>query len=201
MFGHELAIEQADPGTPQCCHQPGQRDFRGVRNPAEHRFAAKDAVESDPVKAADQCAVLPAFDGMGRAQFMQGAIAVFDSVTDPGVAPVAPGTGAGADHFAKSGVAGDLKGALAQNLGQRARAVKSVQWKDRPAPWLDPENLGIVARIGHRKHAGAIGHQQQFRVDRRRIGGGVHGNSLYGPLRHACHPAVLRLERLPPAGV
>lgn len=201
MFGHELAIEQAGPGTPQRCHQPGQRDLRGVRNAAEHRFAAKDAVESHAVKAADQSAVLPAFDGMRCAQFMQGAIAAFDSVADPGPAAIAPWARAGADHFAKGGVASDRKCALAQNLGQRARAVKPVQRKDCPAPRFDPENLGIVARIRHREHAGAIGHQQQFRVDRRGIGGGVHGNSLYGPLRHACHPAVLRLERLPPAGV
>ena len=201
MFGHELTVEQRGTGPAQRRHQPGERNLRCVGHPAEHRFAAEHPVEPDAIESADQRTIAPAFNRMSRAYFVQCKVAAFDSVTDPRAAAIAPGTGAGADHFGKGGVAGHRKCAFAQNLGQRARAVETVQWQDRPAARFDPENLGIVARIRHRKHAGAIRHQQQFRVDRGRIGGGVHGNSSYGPLRHACHRAVLRLERLPPAGV
>jgi len=138
---------------------------------------------------------------MGCAYLMQVQIGPLDSVADPGSPRIAARTGAFADHGGESGVAGDFENTFAQNLRQRARTVKAVQRQDRAAARFDPENLGILARIRHREQAGAIGHEQHIGFDRRRRGGSVHGNSFYGPLRHACHLAVLRLERDPPAGV
>ena len=47
--------------------QPGERHLRGVARRREHRFAEEGGAELDAVKAADQRAVLPAFDRMGVA--------------------------------------------------------------------------------------------------------------------------------------
>jgi hypothetical protein len=68
MLRHELAVEQLGPCLPEERDQPGQRDLGRVGRAAEHRFAAKHAVELHSVEAADQCIALPAFYRMGVAR-------------------------------------------------------------------------------------------------------------------------------------
>ena len=179
MPGDELAIEQHRAGAAQGRHQPGQRHLRCIARPAEHRFAAKHPVESDAVEPAQQRAVPPALDRMRIAQLVQGNVAARNPAADPGFVGVAPGLRAGFDHRRESLVAGNLKGAAAQHFGQRMRAMEAVQRQHRTAARLDPEDLRIVARVGHRKDSTAIGEQQQLRINQRRGGGGL-GGSMHG---------------------
>ena len=46
---------------------------------------------------------------------------------------------------------------------QRARHVKPIQRQHPPHPRIDPENLRIIARLGHRENPGGIALQQQVR--------------------------------------
>ena len=138
---------------------------------------------------------------MGQSQIVQGQIALFNPPADPGVLRIDARSRALPDYGGEIGVTGHAKVIAPQHFYQGPRTVKTVQWKNRPAAWLNPENLGIIACIGHRKNAAAIGQKQRFRVDLGRGGGGMHGNFVYGPLQIACHRAVLSLEALPPAGV
>ncbi len=79
--------------------------------------------------------------------------------------------GAGANHLREGGVARHPEAILPHHLGQAAAEAELVERDDRPLTRFDPEDLVIVARIGHREHAAAIGHQQQFGAER----GGVLG--------------------------
>ena len=66
MRRHELRVEQPEIPEPQPRHEMHQRDLAGVGDPAEHALAKKRRAQRDPVKPADQLAVVPAFDAMRR---------------------------------------------------------------------------------------------------------------------------------------
>ena len=229
MRGDELAVEQFGPAPPQRRDQPGQRHFRRIARAAEHALAAESPVEADAIEAADKVSRavlvgLPAFDRVRLAQFMQPLIAGGDAPADPAFAVFAPARcGAGLHHRGEGGVAGDGEAAPPQSARQRAREVEAVQWQDRPAPWLHPEDLGVLAVVGHREDAAAIGKHQQVGVDDRRLGRRVHPAALAGRARpgeggwaggfpgkritrslfarRACQCVHHRLEAAPPAGV
>jgi hypothetical protein len=61
VCGDELAVEQLRARTAQRGHQPCERNLGCIGYTAEHRFAAKHAIEADAIEAADQLAVVPAF--------------------------------------------------------------------------------------------------------------------------------------------
>ena len=105
--------------------------------------------------------------------------------------------------FAERFVATDPQGAPAQGPRERAGEVESVERQDRPLPRLDPEDLGIVARVGHREDAAAVGEQQQRRVDDRGGGRGVHGGRIAGARRgrNACLRFRHPVGASAPAGV
>ncbi len=64
MRRDELAIEQSEAPCPQPRNQMGQRHFRGIRCPAEHRFPKEGPTELDAIKSADQLARFPGFDAV-----------------------------------------------------------------------------------------------------------------------------------------
>ncbi len=200
MFGDELAVEQLRAAALQRRDQPAQRHLRGIGRPAEHALAAEHPVEANAVKPARQHLAsvrpgLPAFDRMGMAQLVQADVARLDPVADPALAaaavmlvPARPG--AGLHCFGEGGVAGDAEPAPPQCPGQRARTVKTVQRQYRPAARLDPEDIGVVAVVGHRKHAAAIGEHQHGGIDDLRGGGAVHAPSVanrQGPAKPSAH--------------
>jgi hypothetical protein len=163
VAGDELAIEQMHPAQAQRRHQPGQRHFGRIRGSRKHALAAEHPVEADAVEPADQlwCAigpVAPALDRMRIAGGMQRAIAGGDALADPGFAALGLARrGAGGDHLGKGAVAGDRKPPAPQRPRQGMRAAKAIERQDRAAPRLDPMDVIVVARIGHRKDAAAIG--------------------------------------------
>ena len=120
MAGDELAIEQFDPGVAQGGHQPCQCDFRRVGGAAEHALSAEHPVEAHAIEAADQLAVLPAFDRMGMARGMQGAITGGDPFADPAIRMAGPGGRAGGDHIVERGIAGDGEPPAPERFCQRA---------------------------------------------------------------------------------
>lgn len=178
MVSHELAVEQLHARPPQGRHQPCKRHLGCVGHPAEHRFTAEHPVEPHPVQPADQPAILPAFDRMGMAAGVQLAIARRDPAADPGLVRFAARRGAGFEDGREIGIAGDGETAAPQGSRQRARTAKAIKRKNGAAVRFHPEYLGIVAGVGHRKDAAAIGHQQQVGIDRRRVHGRLHGRAI-----------------------
>jgi len=182
----ELAVEQFGAGAAQGRNQPGQRDLGGIGHPAEHAFAAERPIETDSIQSADHGLPagfigLPAFDRMRVAELVEPLIACRDAVADPAFAAallVSSRRGTGLHHIGEGGVARDGEAPAPQRPRQRAREVEAVQRQNRPLARLDPEYLGIVAMIGHREDAAAIGEHQQLGVDDRRRCGSVHGRTL-----------------------
>ncbi len=178
MPGDELAIEQDSARAEQRCHQPGQGHLRAIAGPAEHRFAAEHPVEPYPVKPAQQGTLVPALDRMRVTLLVQRDVAARNPAADPGFVSITSRLCTGFDYCGEGLIAGHLKGAAAQHFGQRMRTMKLVQRQHCTAPRLDPEDLRILACVGHRKDAAAISQQQQSRIDRRRGGGSMHGNCV-----------------------
>ena len=152
MIGHELAIEQFEPADAKASDEPRQRDLGRVGAGAEHRFAEKGAAEADAIEAADQFAIVPAFDRMSLAGSVETERGALDIGVDPRLGPV----GAGADHVGESGVTGNGEGIAADPPGERARTAEAVERDDRAFTRLDPENLLGVAAVGHRENPGSI---------------------------------------------
>ena len=188
MAGDELAIKQLAAPPAQRRNQPGQRHFRRIVGPAEHRFAAEHPVKPDAVKPADQCAIPPAFDRMGMAELVQQAVGRLDPVADPGPLRIGARPGALRDDAVERLIAGDGVSPAPQHFGERARTVEGVQRQHRAAARLNPEHLAIIAPIGHREHPAAIGQQQQVWIQRRRSGWCMH--SVY-----SMHPVQLLVIR------
>lgn len=126
MRGDELAIQKFRTATLQSGYQPRQRHLRRIGRPAEHRFAAEHAGESDAVKATDQPVFVPAFDRMRKTQPMQLAITGHDSRADPAFIRIGAGLCARCDHLFEGGIAGDPKPVLSQGFSQRMREMKAV---------------------------------------------------------------------------
>ena len=167
MFGDELAVKQAPARAAHRRDKPRQRDLGRVRPAREHRFAAEHPVEADAVEPADENAgavlgLLPAFDRMRVAEFVQTLVAGLDAVADPAALAIAARHRASLDHLRERGVARDREPAAPQGACQRVREVEPVERKDGAQPWLDPEDVRIVPPVRHREDSRAIGEQQQL---------------------------------------
>jgi hypothetical protein len=177
--GDELAVEQLRASTAQRDHQPGKRDLGCIGYTAEHRFAAEHAIETHAVEAADQLAVVPAFERMRLPHRMQLLVARRDAVADPAfTAAVAARGGTGIHDIGESCIAGEREALAPQRAGKRARQVEPVERQDGSLARFDPEYLGIVTMIGHGKDAAAVGEHQQFGIDDRRGDASVHRSIL-----------------------
>lgn len=91
MLGHELAIEQRKASKAQPRDEPCQRNFRGVACAGNHALTEKGAAERNPVEAARQLAVDPAFDAVGEAQRVKVRVALLDRAVDPCGRPIRRG--------------------------------------------------------------------------------------------------------------
>jgi len=89
-------------------------------------------------------------------------IEVHDLVVDPGVRALLARFGAAADDRPESAIAGDFEPALPQQTAQPVRDMKGIERKDAAMVRIDPEQLGVVCRLGHRKDAAGIGGEQDL---------------------------------------
>ena len=216
MRSDELAVEQFRSSAAQSRHQPCERDLGRIALAAEHAFAAEHAVEADAIEPADQLAPAPAFDRMRLAEFVKPLVARGDAVADPAfAAAVAPRRRAVVHHIGESAVARHREPPAPQGPGKRAGEMEAVEREDRAFARLYPENLRVVAMVGHGKDAAAISEHQQVRVYDRWRSGGVHAASLAKPAdkilpadveedfcrQSPCHRPRQPLEAPAPAGV
>ena len=162
MRRHELRVEQPVTPEPQPRHEMHQRDLAGVGDPAEHALAEKRRAERDPVKPADQLAIVPALDAVRRPAGEQRGVEAHDLLVDPGRRAGFAGLGAAPHHRLESGVATHREDAPPQYAPQAARHVQAVERQDAATFRIDPEQLRIIGRLRHRKNAGCIGLQQDF---------------------------------------
>src|SRR5215469_6912478 len=79
-----------------------------------------------------------------------------DLVIDPGVRPLFARLRTSPDDIFERTVAADLENLLAYDAAQSARYMKSVEREDPAAARVDPEQLGIVGRFGHREDSGSV---------------------------------------------
>ncbi|GGZ93039.1 hypothetical protein GCM10011617_11000 [Novosphingobium arvoryzae] len=124
---------------------------------------------------------------------MQQQVAGGDPSADPRIVRFASGGGASGHDLGKGGIAGHAEPAPAQRAGQRTRHVQAIERQDRALARFHPEHIRIVARVGHREHAAAIGQHQQVRVKRLRGYGGVHGGRLAEPVADRENKCAARL--------
>jgi len=107
-----------DDGEIPLCEPPGkdgERCFRGVRDPFEHRLAEESRAETDPIDAACQLTVAPRFCGMRKPSFVQRAVGVNHIFRDPRpFAFVDAGFGARAYDCGKRLIKSDRKTSLPQ---------------------------------------------------------------------------------------
>lgn len=160
VAGHELAVEHPVTGEPQTRHQPRQRNLGGIVGPAEHAFTAEYTVKGDAIKATNKGFAVPALDRMGMTKCRKAAIARFEPMADPAPAVVGAGRGTGGDNGPEGGVAGDTKPVLPDGFAQRARQMQPIERQNGTLARLHPEDIRVVACIGHREHAMAIGQKQ-----------------------------------------
>ena len=119
---------------------------------------------------------------MSSAAGVKQAVAGGDALADPAIRGPRTRRGAGGEDVCEGGVAGHPVAAAAQGSRQRTRDAQPVQRQHRTHPRLDPENLGIVTRVGHRENSAAIRQHQQIGVDDRDGDRSVHrGASLAAP--------------------
>lgn len=116
MFGHELAVEEAEPADLEPRYQPGEGDLGGIAPEREHAFTEKGRTELHPVEAADEDIVLPAFDRMGMTEPVELVVGMLDLGVDPGFGSFR----ALPHHSRERFVAGDGEDARAHRLAQRA---------------------------------------------------------------------------------
>jgi hypothetical protein len=133
-----------------------KRDFGGIVDPMEHRFAREKPTNREAIDAASQFFALPTFDTVGVAFLVQTRIGFQELRANPGGAPSARWLRASFDHLAKSMIARDLKDPFADHSGQAARKVELIQFENcarvgrPPGDWI----------IGPRKHPAAISEQE-----------------------------------------
>ena len=139
MRRQKLRIEQSVTAEPQPRHEMDERHLAGVGDPAEHALAKEGGAERDAVEAADQLALVPAFDAMRRAALEQPGIELQNLVVDPGIGPLIAGFGTAAHDRLESGVAADRERVLPHDPAQPARHMERIEG-DYAAPFrIDPE--------------------------------------------------------------
>src|SRR5258708_2892332 len=138
----------------------------GIGSAAEHALAEESAAELHAVETADEDVAGPALDGMRRAALEKRGVERDDFVIDPGLPPVGGRLGAAAHHCLELAVAADGEAAAAHGAAQPARDVEAVERQDAAAHRIDPEELPIFGRLGHREDAGGIGLQQEIGCQR-----------------------------------
>jgi len=91
---------------------------------------------------------------------------IFDIRIDPGFATIIARLRACCDNAGKGLVRRDDKPVLTDGFCQGFRQTKAFQWQYRALFGLDPECIGIVARVGHRENAIGISAHQQIQINR-----------------------------------
>ena len=166
MVGHELTVEQREPGEEHSRRQPCQRDLGRIGPPRHHALAEKGLSQRHAIQAADQLLALPHLDGMGKADLVQVQVGPLNLPIDPGRRPILRRLCAQPDDPREIAIGRDPKPLPPDRLGQRVRHMKTMQRHDRPPLRLDPINLLRIPVIGHGKHADGIGLQQDQGINR-----------------------------------
>jgi len=166
MVGHELTVEQVEMANLEPRHEPGEGHLGSVGRSAEHGLAEKGAAQFDAIQAPDQFRLsvatgVPAFDRVRMASRVEVAHGMLDRAIDPRLAAISTSE----DHVIERGIVRDAEISRAQASAKRARAMETVERKDCPLARLDPEYVGGIPAVRHRKDSRSISLQQQMGVE------------------------------------
>src|SRR6185437_7044568 len=153
VIGDELRVEQREAAAAQPGDEMDERDLAGVGGAAEHALAEEGGTELDAVEPAGEDAVGPALDAMGRAAPEERGVERDDLVIDPGLRTLGRRLGAAAHHRLEAAVAAHREAAAAHGAAQSAGNVEAVERQDAAPHRVDPENLALGGRFGHREDA------------------------------------------------
>jgi hypothetical protein len=144
MIGHELAVEQPEAPHPQPRHQPGQCHLGSIGRAGEHALAEESAAKRYAIKATDQPPIFPAFDTVSMTHGMKPPARLENRPIDPGFVAILRRLGTESHDVVEGPVRRHLEATLADDLAQRVRHMKGVEWNDRPATRLNPEDVRII---------------------------------------------------------
>jgi hypothetical protein len=164
--GDELAIEQREPARPEPRDEMGERHFRRIGRPAEHRFAEKGTAKLHAIKPADQLSIFPCLNAVRMPSGVEQRDRRLDLVVYPGRGPVRRLFGTHPHDIAECPVRRRLEPPGPERLGERAREPEAVQRQHTALSRLDPIDFGRVASVRHREYPGGIGLEEEHGIER-----------------------------------
>ena len=154
--GEHLDIEEEEALAAEVLVEVVEGDFGGVADAVEHGFAREKSADGDAVDAADEPAVLPAFEAVCVALGVHLGVAVEEFLSDPGGAAARGGFSAAFHDFAKRAVAGDLENIFANGLDEAAGEMELVELENAAGIGRPPgDGIG-----GPRENTAAIGEEE-----------------------------------------
>jgi len=185
VAGDELRIQKPEPTELQARDEMGQRHLAGVALAAEHAFAEERRADLHAIEPADQRAIAPAFHRMGMPHAVKRRVKREDLIVDPAFASVRRGSGAKRHDIGEDGIDFHREAIAADGAGETLGKMEPVERKNAPRIRRHPEEIGIIAPLRHGKYPGAIGLEEEFGGQARRVGEahrGVDSTSLRRPV-------------------
>lgn len=91
MRREKLCIKECETCARKMIDEMGEGEFAAACGTAEHAFTKEGAAQSDAVSSANQCAILPYLEGMGKASGVELCKNGLDICIDPRVFAISAG--------------------------------------------------------------------------------------------------------------
>ena len=147
-------------------------DFAGVADVVEHAFTEEGGAEADAVESAGELAILPCFDAVGEAEFVEVGVGGDKLFADP--SSLGTIAGAGAHDRGKIVVEADFKTALlggfCDQRAERMGDVEGVERHDAARVGGVPPDSPIAA--GHGKETLGVAGEKSLGIEGDRAGHG-----------------------------
>ena len=128
--GEHLNVEEEEITLAQVLDKVVESDFGSVAGAVEHGFAREEAADSNAINAADELIILPAFEAVSVALFVQLNVGFEKLASDPGGAATRTGRSTAFHDFAESTIDSDLEYAFANNFGEAMGDVEVIEFKN-----------------------------------------------------------------------
>ena len=143
-------------------HEGQERNLRGIRLVREHRLSEEAATQAHPIEAANQLALVPAFDRMGVALLVQLRVSSLDLGTNPGpLLPLPLRDGAAPNHPREARIDPDFEPPLPPGGAEAARDLESLGFEDEPRVGRPPPDR--LARLEPGEDPLPVGSKKTFR--------------------------------------
>jgi len=166
VVGQELCVEQIETAVNEPRHQVYERDFACITLARKHALSKKRGTKLYTVKTTHQAVFPPALDRMRAPFIVELTIQLDQLIVDPGFLTTASGFSARGHDGREICIDPDLKAVALNCPRQSAGHVKTAKRNDSTLFGRDPDDVRILAPLGHWKKAGGVSTYQQVRRDR-----------------------------------